>query len=131
MNPFTFFAVLSSMVSAGASIQAGRAEAKAFEDQAQETSRVGEEKSRVAGLKGRRTAGSQMAGFGAAGVEQAGSPLMVMMETLGETMREQESILAGARVESSTLRKKAKQSRSMGYVGAAESLLPGLELLKD
>jgi len=121
MDPFTMM-FLSTMVSGGSKLMAGQAESDAYNEQAREARRLGAEKSRVAGLEGRRVVGSQRAGFGAAGVELEGSPMLVMMESIGETMREQESIIAGAKSEEKTLRKKAKQSRMAGYMGAAESL---------
>jgi hypothetical protein len=131
MDPFTFFTVLSTVFGAGSKIMQGGAEADAYEAQAQESIRSGREKSRVAGVKGRRLRGEQAAGLGAAGVEQEGTPLLLLMETIGETVREQESTIAGAKAEAGALRKKARASRISGAIGAVESLLPGIDLLKD
>lgn len=111
MDPFTIMAILGT-ISAGTSIAAGQMEAEANEAQARESERVGREKARVEQEKAGRMRGTQRAGYGAAGVDIGyGSPQQIMLETLANSVREQEAILAGARSEARTYRQRAKIAR--------------------
>jgi hypothetical protein len=87
-------------------------EAEANEDQARESERQGREKARVKKEEASRMRGTQRAGYGASGVDIGyGSPQQIMLETLANSVREQEAILAGARSEARTYRQRAKIAR--------------------
>ncbi len=68
----------------------------------------GAERARAIRRAGRRLAGQQSAGFGAAGVLQSGTPSFVIEETLLESILEQELVLNDAAVEATIIRRQAR-----------------------
>lgn len=111
MDPFTIMAILGT-INAGTSIAAGQMQAEANEEQAIESERVGREKSKVAEEKASQLRSTQKAGFAKSGFDiRYGSPQQIMLETLANSVREQEAILAGARSEARTYRQRAKIAR--------------------
>lgn len=131
MDPFTMMFLLAA-TSAGTSLYAGQKEAEANEAQAQESERQGREKAKVKQEEASRMRGTQRAGYAEAGVDiQYGSPQQIILETLANSVREQEAVLAGARAEARTYRQRAKIARisaigeaaatGMRFVGSMEA----------
>lgn len=130
MDPFTMMFLLAA--STGSSLYAGQKEAEANEAQAQESERQGREKAKVKQEEASRMRGTQRAGYAKAGVDiQYGSPQQIILETLANSVREQEAVLAGARAEARTYRQRAKIARisaigeaaatGMRFVGSMEA----------
>lgn len=101
---------------------AGEEEAEAFLEQGKEAMRFGREKSRITGEQGERVKSSQQAGAGAANVQQKGSIRASQIETLAQTFRQQESIMASARAEQRAYKKRASAARRSGWASALSSM---------
>lgn len=124
MDPFTWMAILST-ISAGSSVYAGLQESEANKAQARESERVGAEKLKVEKERGKRMRKTQKAAAQAGGLSSDyGTPQQVMLETLVNSVREQEAIIASAKAESSAYRKRAKIAKISAIGEAGSSFTP-------
>ncbi|MFQ5593154.1 MAG: hypothetical protein ACE5HA_03295 [Anaerolineae bacterium] len=70
-----------------------------------------------------RLLASQRAGFGAAGVTQAGTPALVQVQSLFDSLRERERILSGAARQSEAVRRQSRNKARALNIGAGTTLL--------
>lgn len=81
--------------------------------------------------RGSRLASTQQAGYGAAGVGMAGSPLAVQTQTFMDTIRNRERILAGAQIDYDNSKNQGSMYALEGIGGAISGLTQASESLLD
>lgn len=94
--------------------RAARREAREVRRQAAQVIESGQERVDLQRQRAARLLGSQRAAFGAAGLEFAGSPLIVQAATLIDEARNDARILAGAREQAASLLRRARNVESAG-----------------
>lgn len=131
--------LLGTGASALAQIQAGKAgqaamnaNAQTSVDEANQRRLSAQEDSLKLSRAARQTMGEQIAGYGASGITEAGSPIEVMMNTAKNYERDMIMTGYGAEVgasqkmnEANMLEWAGKQKRKTGYLSAGTTLLSG------
>lgn len=123
MDPVTATIVIASAAAGAADttskVLATREAEKDLRRRARQVRKAGKQEAEAVSQRGEALAASQRAAFGAAGLEASGTPGLVSLDTLLNTMLESNRVIQGAKKQSDQLRRQARNTAIGGYLSAA------------
>jgi hypothetical protein len=120
------------LITAAATAYSGYSQVKAGKERKKAADKAADRSERAAGLlaadtkkQHQRIIASQEAIYGASGLTQAGSPLLVEQEAIKESKEQLDRILEGGGYEGDIYRRAGDEAEQVGYARGIQSLLSG------